>query len=146
MCVYTHTHTKASMSAFRCWHGEEKTNKTKHTHTPLLKSLIGKDPQKFWHNIWLLLLQAKRLNECLSIVWFLHGSITTVTEIWNLLLELFLKSGSRLCMTHVLISEQTGKSNILYGKDFSVKLIINNLGRETVLRLRQILFCLPSPF
>lgn len=35
----------------------------------------------------------------------------------------------------------TGRTNILYGKYFSVKLIINNLGRETVLRLRQILFC-----
>lgn len=33
-------------------------------------------------------------------------------------------------MTHVLISEQTGRSNILYGKDFSVKLIVSNLGGE----------------
>lgn len=138
MCVYTHT--QASMSAFRLWYVEERKKSTKQTDKPsILKRLIGKGPQKFWQTIWLLLLQAKQLNECVSIVQFLPGSIIAVTEIWNLLLELFLKSGPRLCMTHVLISEQTGRSNILYGKNFSAKLIINNLGRETVLRLRQIL-------
>lgn len=142
MCVYTHTNTHVSVSMLK-W-GEKKNKPNTH----ILKRLIWKDPQKFWQNIWLVLLQAKPLNDCISIVQFLPGSIITVTEIWNLLLELFLKSGPRLHMTHVLISEQTGRSNILYGKDLSVKLIINNPGREAgkqFSRLWQIPFCLPRP-
>lgn len=124
MCV--HMYSKTSMWASGSWHEEEKKN---HTH------LYSNDEREKTHRNSVrtsdyCFLQAKWLNEYISIVQFPSGSITAVTEIWNLLSELFLKSGPRLCMTHVLISEQTGRSNILYGKDFSVKLIVSNLGGE----------------
>lgn len=58
MCVYiwmcVHTYSKTSMSAFGSWHEEEKK-----TYTFILKWWTGKDSQKFWRNIWLLLLTGK---------------------------------------------------------------------------------------
>lgn len=130
LCVYIYGCVYTRIQKHPCQPLDpDMRRKKRHTH------LYSNDEQEKTHRNFdgtsdYCFLQAKWLNEYISIVQFPSGSITAVTEIWNLLLELFLKSGPRLCMTHVLISEQTGRSNILYGKDFSAKLIISNLGGE----------------
>lgn len=96
--VYTHRYRKTSMSALgkkpnpnQKWQPtplqkknqkqQKEKPKTKRKQTKqkinhknlkcILKRLIGKDPQKFWQNTWLLLLQAQLLNESLLSNFFL---------------------------------------------------------------------------